>query len=451
MDINLIYEKYRRSFEERAEFEPLWADCRRYALPGADTREVFDSTAMNAVDNLASSLLAQLTPPWSKWFGLSSCCDDDASRAVVEEAELRLQSHVDRSNFYVEAHQCYLDLITLGTAVMLFEEAPIGSPSAFSFTAIPFDQIALGALDEVFRRSILSREELAARFPNIELPKEGSEFTLVESSTPRMTSTGAQGYNYAAFVDIGGKPELVSEGVFSTSPFIVFRWMKLPSEIYGRSPVMKALPDIKTANKVVELVLKNASMSVSGVWLADDDGVINLDNITLSPGTIIPKAVGSSGLTPLRTGADFNVSQLVLGDLRDNISRCLLANEVAGFKNAAMTATEVIERGVQVSRILGATYGRLQSEFLTIVILRGVSILSRRGEISGITIDGRVADLRYRSPLASAQALRDAENVLGWIRTLASLGDEALSTIDRPAVAKYLSRVFGVSESLSLS
>jgi hypothetical protein len=33
---------------------------------------------------------------------------------------------------------------------------------------------------------------------------------------------------------------------------------------------MKTLPDIKTANKVVELVLKNASIAVTGIWQASD-------------------------------------------------------------------------------------------------------------------------------------------------------------------------------------
>ena len=77
---------------------------------------------------------------------------------------------------------------------------------------------------------------------------------------------------------------------------MTFRWVKGAGELYGRSPVMTALPDIKTANKVVELILKNASIAVTGIWLADDDGVLNPANIKLVPGSIIPKAVGSAGL-----------------------------------------------------------------------------------------------------------------------------------------------------------
>ena len=51
--------------------------------------------------------------------------------------------------------------------------------------------------------------------------------------------------------------------------------MVAPYEIYGRGPCLYALPDIKTLNKVIELNLKNASLSIGGVFTAVDDGVLN--------------------------------------------------------------------------------------------------------------------------------------------------------------------------------
>jgi hypothetical protein len=136
----------------------------------------------------------------------------------------------------------------------------------------------------------------------------------------------------------------------------------------------------------------------------------------------------------------------VLADLRSSIERCLLADRLSDFRGSHMTATEVVERGVSVSRVLGATYGRLQGEFLTMVILRAIGILKRRGEIGPLIVNGREVDLKYQSPLASAQAVRDAENLLGWIKAVGDLGDDALAGIDKDAVAKYLSRVFGVGD-----
>jgi hypothetical protein len=134
-------------------------------------------------------------------------------------------------------------------------------------------------LPPVLRRSVEPQEKLGVVEAVI---AEGPDFSF--AAVLEHASTGAI---------------VLAQGRFATSPYIAFRWLRAPGETYGRSPVMKALPDIRTANKVVELTLKNASIAVAGIWQAEDDGVLNPANIRLQPGTIIPKAVGSAGLTPL--------------------------------------------------------------------------------------------------------------------------------------------------------
>lgn len=160
---------------------------------------------------------------------------------------------------------------------------------------------------------------------------------------------------------------------------------------------------------MVELVLKNATIAVSGIWQADDDGVVNLNNINLTPGAIIPKAVGSSGLTPLKCGADFDVSQLVLKDLRERIRHALLADRLGLLSDKEMTATEIVARNSDMIRILGATYGRLLHEFIRPLCDRGLQILSGRGLISSIKLNSD-AELKYIAPIAQMDAL---ETVLG--------------------------------------
>jgi hypothetical protein len=228
------------------------------------------------------------------------------------------------------------------------------------------------------------------------------------------------------------------------SPFINFRWMKSPGEVYGRSPVMKALPDIKTANKVVELILKNASIAVTGIWQAEDDGVLNPANIELVPGAIIPKAVGSKGLTPLEMPGKFDVSQIILNDLRDRIRHSLLIDRLPQFDGRRMTATEVIERSSEMATLLGANYGRLQTELLTPLIKRGYAILRRRGEVPDLPLDGRIVEIDYRSPLARAQAQRHVQTTLSWLQSVQALGPEAMASVDLGRTARYLGESLGV-------
>jgi hypothetical protein len=241
---------------------------------------------------------------------------------------------------------------------------------------------------------------------------------------------------------------LLRTGSFNESPLIAFRWLKSPGEIYGRSPVMKALPDIKTANKVVELILKNASIAVTGIWQADDDGVLNPANIELRPGAIIPKAAGSAGLTPLAMPGRFDISQLVLNDLRARIRNAMLADKLAPIESPRMTATEVLERSADMALLIGATYGRLQTELMTPLIKRAFAILRRRGEVPDVNLDGRFVQIDYRAPLALAQGQRNVQNVLSWIESVAAMGPEAASAVNLPAAARFLGQALGVPSDL---
>jgi len=475
-DPALLLKRFRKAKERRSVWEAHWQECYDYALPLRDAvlqaptpgekkgDRLFDGTAPDAVDQLAASLLSELTPPWAQWFGFTAGADLDPAEAqqaaeLLDRIGIVLQGHFDRSNFAVEMHQCYLDVVTGGTASLLFEEAAPGEPSAFRFTAVPLAQAVLeegpdGRLDATWRRSELTLPALQSRFPAYQPPDRmakraeddpQSRFAVVEAVIPNRGGT----YDYAAVLEDADDAEaLLAEGRFGYSPFINFRWLKAPGEVYGRSPVMKALPDIKTANKVVELVLKNATIAVTGIWQADDDGVLNPANIKLVPGTIIPKAVGSAGLQPLEAPGRFDISQLVLDDMRARIRHALLVDKLGQPDAPRMTATEVLERSSEMARLLGATYGRLQSELLTPLVMRAVHILRRRGEIPPLLVDGHTVDLQYRSPLAQTQAQRDAKNMLTWLSSLTQLGPAGMQTVDAPAAARWLGRAFNVPADL---
>lgn len=398
MQKNLM-QLYKRALDEREVWINRWKTAQRYTIPtnDADAATLFDATASDAVDNLSASMYSLLTPPESLWINLVR--ESDLS-PDAEVATMMLRAHLNDSNFYTTIHQCYTDLVVLGTACLFMAENPIGADSAFSFTAIPMSDIALlpGA---VFHTTSLPACDVIEKYPTFVFPKNLQETIKNNPQTPIRLVQSLIGTDFTAWVDVGGDFEnnIVARGTFETNPYIIFRWSVVSGEIYGRGPVLRALPDIKTANKVVELVLKNATIAVSGIWQADDDGVINLSNINLTPGAIIPKAVGSSGLTPLSSGADFDVSQIVLRDLRDRIRHSLLADRLGLLSDKEMTATEILARNADMVRILGATYGRLLHEFIRPMCERGLQILSRRGLIDKISLHSD-AELKYQAPIA---------------------------------------------------
>ena len=398
-----LQQLYKRALDMREPWLRRWSDARKYTMPETDedTANLFDATAADAVDNLSASLYTLLTPPESLWLTLVPESELSPDANIATNA---LRANLNDSNFYTTIHQCYLDLVTLGTACLFMSENPIGAASAFLFTAIPMSDIAI-LPNAVFHTTSMPLSDAVKKYPTWTVPKNLRD-ALAENLVQSLVGT-----EFTAWLDAGGDIEnnIVATGVFETNPYLIFRWSVSSGEIYGRGPVLRALPDIKTANKVVELVLKNATISVSGIWMADDDGVINLNNINLTPGAIIPKAVGSSGLTPLTSGANFDVSQIILKDLRERIRHALLADRLGLLSEKEMTATEIMARNSDMMRILGATYGRLLHEFIRPLCERGLQILGRRGVIEPITLNGD-AELKYIAPIAQMVA---AESVLG--------------------------------------
>ena len=150
----------------------------------------------------------------------------------------------------------------------------------------------------------------------------------------------------------------------ASNPYIVFRWNKASGEVYGRGPVFNAMAAIKTTNLTVEMILQNAQMAISGIYTFEDDGVINPDNIQLVPGSLIPISPGSRGLIPIAGAGNFDVAQLVLADMRQNIKKALYMETLGRPEGTPMSATEVAERMADLSRQIGSSFGRLQSEFV---------------------------------------------------------------------------------------
>ena len=407
-NIKQLQQMYKRALDTRAPWLKRWDEARRFTMPSSDedVATLFDSTAADSADNLAASMYSLITPPESLWMTLVPESDMSPNAEIATAA---FRANLNDSNFYTTIHQCYMDLVVLGTACLFMSENPIGASSAFSFSAIPMSDIAI-LPNAVFHTTSMHACDVVARFPTWTPPADLRDKIKQDAEMPLKLVQCLIGSEFFAWLDVGGDIEnnIVATGTFETNPYIIFRWSLSSGEMYGRSPVMRALPDIKTANKVVELVLKNATIAVSGIWQADDDGVINLSNINLTPGAIIPKAVGSSGLTPLASGANFDVSQLVLKDLRERIRHALLADRLGLLSDKEMTATEIMARNADMMRVLGATYGRLLHEFIRPLVDRGLQILSRRGTIEKVVLNSD-AELKYIAPITQ---MAIAENII---------------------------------------
>jgi hypothetical protein len=367
-----------------------------------------------------------------------------------------------QSNFDLAMGEFLMDL-AVGTAVMLVQPGDDMTP--IRFTSVPQYLVAIeegahGKVDNVYRRMRLKAEAIPQHWQDAEIPtrlaqmideKPTDEIDLIEA-----TVYDAQRGDYDYHVIWGeGKEQLVQRKMKS-SPWIVARYMKVAGEVYGRGPLVTAIPDIKTLNKTLELLLKNASLSIAGVYTAADDGVLNPQTIRIVPGAIIPVARngGPQGesLRMLPRSGDFNVSQIVINDLRMNIKKIMLDDTLPPDNMSARSATEIAERMKELAQNLGSAFGRLITETMVPLIGRILYVMDERGMIEmPLRVNGLEVKVTPVSPIAQAQNMGDIEKITQWVQLSSALGPEGQMAPRMGAISDYVADKLGVPAELRTS
>lgn len=495
-----IMGRWEKAWQRKAYWRSLYSDAYALALPqrnpyyggdGTNTArnsagqskmdKVFDSTLMKSTMRLSNRLQDELTPPMQKWgkivpgpFVPAAQKTDALKRTEMWRdtffAALRI------STFDTSVGEFYSDL-AIGNGVMTVEEGDDEMPVVY--TTIPSSEVAWeddprGGQCAVFRKHTVKVRNIKRTWKAFDV-KLTPELTKMMKDTPdkelefrsclyRSEDRGDWYYEvYWMQASRGGKSDhhCIVEDELDDNPYLITRWFKMPGEEEGRGPVLFALPDAKTLNRLKQLILMNASIAVSGVWTGVDDGVLNPKTVRIVPGAVIPVArnggaLGAS-LAPLKSGADFDVSQLLSEDLIMSIKEIMLDMGLPPESGPVRSATEIAERIRQLARDIGAPFGRLLSEFIRPLIEKSVNVLIRKGIIQvpegkTIRINGGALDIEVLTPLAQTQNLADVDNVVKWLTIVKSMGDEAFFLgVKIEDVPNYLGEKMGVDANLMRS
>lgn len=459
-------------------FEDLYRDAYEFALPqrqlygywegnsvgNKKMTRVFDSTAINSTQRFANRLQSGIFPPQRKWCRLESGPDIPADRreqamAILDVYNEKMFTVIKQSNFDIAIGEFLLDL-AVGTAGMLV--LPGDDVQPINFIPVPmflisYEEGANGMVDKVYRRMRMKAESISQQWKDAEFPTEVAQ-RIATKPTDEVELLEATVYDPDRgdwcyhVIDKVSKEELVYRRMKS-SPWIISRYSKIAGEIYGRGPLLTALPDIKTLNKTLELVLKNASLAISGVYTAADDGVLNPQTVKLVPGAIIPVARngGPQGesLKPLARAGDFNVSQIVIQDLRANIKRVLLDESLPPDNMSARSATEVVERMKELAQNLGSAFGRLINETMVPLVARILSVMDERGLIDlPLQVNGLEVKVSPVAPLAMAQNMEEINNIMQFMQITQTLGPEGQIAVKTGDLIDFLGDKLGVPSSV---
>ena len=480
-ELKRIMQRYKKAKGRWSSWTDLWEEMYDYVLPHREsffqesaaarrTENIYDETAVVGLPKFASRLQLGFFPPNGRAFKLAPG-PEFPKQAITKGLLQELDRITDlfheglrNSNFNAELHEGLQDL-GLGTMNLLCEEGRFLGD--LHFTAVPPTNLALlsGSMDRVsdwFRwNNEMELTEVKHRYPDAQFTDKmlqiqkrdpNRKTKIIEATMYDEKDRFKDEYTYYLVSETDNailiKKTLKGRG---SVPWITTRWSKSGFEVWGRGPVLQAMPAIKTLNLTVQLILENAEMAIAGSYVYDDDGVFNPDNITIQPGTFIPRSPGSS-IDTLQSPSRFDVGQLILDDMRRNVRKALFIDEFDTRPNARtpLSATEVSERLADVSRDMGAVAGRMQKEFLQPLVERIAKIYSDQGLIDIPKVDGRELRIVPVSPLLRAQDQQDVSDFVRFQQTIAStFGPEITPVLyNQENVVKYLAQKFGIMEEL---
>ena len=464
--------------EKRSNWESHWQEVSDYMLPRkaeitkqrarGDKRhvQIFDATAIHALELLAASLHGMLTSSANKWFSLrfkeTDLNDIDEAKEWLENSTRRMYDAIAKSNFQQEIFECYFDLIAFGTACLMIEE---DQEDTLLFSARHIKEIYIqenkkGFVDTIYRKFKMPVQAVIDKFGADNVSKDTltafkkspfEETTLVHVARPRSNfdsqKKDKQNMPVESIYFEFESGHIISIGGFNEMPYVIPRYLKASTETYGRSPGMNALPDVKVLNKMVENGLKAAAKQIDPPLLVPDDGM--LAPIRMSPGSINFFRSGSrERIEPLQINANTNVSLNNENQRRDAIAKMFHVDQLLITENRNMTATEVLQRNEEKMRILGPVLGRLQSELLSPLIIRVFNMMLRQGLFmpSPDILQQQELNIEYVSPMALAQRGQELQSLMRGLEIFGSLSQTmpVMDYIDDNGMVKQIIEILGL-------
>lgn len=469
---------YDQHWQEIAELvDPFRADFTVQRTPGEKrTSKVFDGTAMYSADNLADSMWSLTINSATKWFALETTDSDlndlDEVKRWFEDCANRMMSQFGQNSgrFYSSAMEMYRDMGLFGTGVLYLEERPeqrLLMWRCFSIKDCYPTENYYGNIDGLFRpfkityrqavqkwKDTVSREVLDKVENNPD-----QMLDILHVVAPRVDIDGVNSNDYASvYLELKNKNTL-EQATYKNFPYFVPRWSTRSGGIYGDSPAMRALPDIKMVNLMERDMIFASERQTKGIWLASDDLIPK--KISLQNGQIIPGAVkdGRPQIMALpQNGGDFRIGLETSQQRRDMIKDFFYVNLLNTAENPNMTATETMIRQQEQQRQMAPHLARLHAEFLDPVINRVFELMLDGGYFKprpqSLGDFGIRLRVNYVSPLARAQKSADGLAVINSLQSvgaLAQLDPEVIDNIDPDGAAKAIFEANGMPPSATRS
>lgn len=480
---------------ERASWFAHWQEITTYITPRQGRyfvqdrnkgwkrhQNIFDSTGTRSLEILAAGLMGGLTSPARPWFRLgvadSQLMKNAGVKMWLSQCTTIMLDIFAKSNTYRVLHGMYRELGAFGTSAAIVAEDFENVIHLFPLTAGEYC-IATdwkGNVVTMYREFEKTVAELVDEFgiDNVSstvksMHERGSLdkwVPVIHAIEPRKDRdlTKRDDKNMAwksVYYEVGGDPEKpLRESGFKRFNVLAPRWDVSGGDVYGNSPGMEALGDIKQLQQ--EQLRKSQGIDyMTNPPLQLPTSLKNRDVDRLPGGITYRDSAGAGDKIETMWDVSLNLDHL-LADVQDVRSRIrgsfyadmflMLQNDIDQRK----TATEVAELHEEKMLMLGPVLERLHNELLTPLI----DITFDRMLETGIVpppppeLEGQSLNIELVSILAQAQraiATNGVDRFVNNMTIIAQVKPEVLDKFDADYWADSYSDMLGVDPQLIVS
>lgn len=473
---------------ERASWMSHWQELSTYILPragrffiqdrnrgGRRHNDIYDSTGTRSLRILGAGMMAGATSPARPWFRLRAVDPDlNNSHAVkiwLNDTTTLMQAIFQKSNTYRALHSIYEELGCFGTDANIVLPDFDSVIHHYGLTAgeycISADfkgnvcalyrefELTVGALVKEFGyencslsvKNLYDRGSVDSWVPIIQAIEPRADRDAKKKNSKNMP------WGSYYFETSGDKNKFLRESGFDRFPALVPRWAVDGGDIYGHSPAMEALGDIKQLQH--EQLRKGQGIDYQTMPpLQVPTSMKNRDVDRLPGGVSYYDPSAASGGVKNLFEVQLDLSHLLVDiqDVRERIRGSFYADLFLMLANATdtrMTATEVAERHEEKLLMLGPVLERLHNELLDPLIEITFSRILSAGILPPPPPDLHNVEINveFVSMLAQAQRAIGANSVDRWMGNIGAVAQykpDVLDKIDSDYWAEAYADMLGI-------
>ena len=477
---------------ERATWWSHWQEVTTYLLPRNGRyfvqdrnkghrrhNSIYDNTGTRALRTLGAGMMAGATSPARPWFRLATVDPELNSYAPVKlwlnDVTERMQLVFQKSNTYRTLHGMYEELGAFGTAGSIIlpdtKTAIHHYPVTIGEYAIATDyQGRVNTLYREFQKTVgalvkeLGYNKCSTSVKNLfDRGNLDSYVTIIHAIEPRddrernfkKKDNTNMAYKSCYFELGSDGDQVLRESGYKEFPAVVPRWGVAGGDVYGNSPGMEALGDIKQLQH--EQLRKAQTIDYQTKPPLQVPSYMKNRDVDSLPGGVT-YVEGQQGKIETAFNVNLNLQHLLMDiqDVRQRINGSFYADLFLMLANATdtrMTATEVAERHEEKLLMLGPVLERLHNELLDPLIDITFNRMIENNLVPPAPeeLQGMELNVEFVSMLAQAQRAIGTNSVDRYVNSMgmvAQMKPDVLDKFDSDSWADNYADMLGVDPNL---